>query len=559
MSAEAAPARQRGALEWCVVALLAAAVTLPFLDKAFHIDDVFFHHVTLNILADPLDPYAGEIDWWHQPGSLFRGDSNPPLLNYYLAPFAAGRANPEFALHAAMAPFALLFAAALLVLGRRFTSNPLLVTAFAMTSAGVVVSGNVMRDVPAAALGTAAVAAVVLGTDRDRARLLLLGSLLAGFGVLTKYSGLVLLPVIYAYPLLKRRPRFALFALVPLAMFGAWCLHGQLVYGEPHLVAQLGRGFNRPGHGWADNAFGLPVVAGSLLYLFPALLLRGVTRRDGALLAGTAAATAALAWATVGYMAGGQDGQLLFWALSGGALILVCAFEGIRGARPLLRDTADARASDSLFLTLWLLLPLVFSTLSVPFQAVRHLLPALAPLVLLAFRYLAPPAARLDTAARVVLGVLLVAQAGVAFAVARVDADYADSYRDFAATARNHLPAGRDDVADTTIWFVGHWGWLYYAEQAGFKQLHVRGPQPEPGDLLIEPAYVDKGSVLARLPKLTARLHKLEQVVYSESIPIRTLHPAGAHFYALFTKQARVPYRFQSEAPLEIFEIYEVR
>ena len=156
MGAEVAPARERRALEWCVVVGLALAITLPFLGKAFHIDDVFFHRVTLNILADPLDPYAGEIDWWHQSMPLFRGDSNPPGLNYYLAPFAAGRANPEFALHVAMAPFVLLFAAALLVLGRRFTSNPLFVTAFAMTSAGVVVSGNVMRDVPAAALATAA-------------------------------------------------------------------------------------------------------------------------------------------------------------------------------------------------------------------------------------------------------------------------------------------------------------------------------------------------------------------------------------------------------------------
>ena len=400
MGAEAVPLPTRRALEWCVVVLLAAAVTLPFLGKAFHIDDVFFHRVTLNVVANPLDPYAGEIDWWHKPGSLFQGDSNPPLLNYYLAPFAAGRADPEFALHVAMAPFALLFAAALLVLGRRFTSNPLFVTAFAMTSAGVVVSGNVMRDVPAAALGTAAVAAVVLGSDRGRARLLLLGSLLAGFAILTKYSGLVLLPVIYAYPLLKRRPRFALFALVPLAMFGAWCLHGQLVYGEPHFAAQLARDFNKPGHGWADNAFGLPVVAGSLLYLLPALLLRGVRRRDAWLLATTAVATAALGWATLRYTAGGAGGQFLFWALSGAPLILVCVLDGVRGARPLLRDTADAQASDSLFLALWLLLPLVFGTLSVPFQAVRHLLPALAPLVLLAFRYLAPRDAPLCSAAR---------------------------------------------------------------------------------------------------------------------------------------------------------------
>jgi len=141
-------------------------------------------------------------------------------------------------------------------------------------------------------------------------------------------------------------------------------------------------------------------------------------------------------------------------------------------------------------------------------------------------------------------------------AVARVDADYAECYRDFAATARTHLPPER---ADAPIWFVGHWGWLHYAERAGFRQLHVRGPQPEAGDILIEPVYVDKGSVLARVPQLTSRLHKLDQVVYSEPLPVRTLHPTGAHFYALFTKQGRVPYRFQSGVPLEVFEIYEVR
>jgi hypothetical protein len=298
-----------------------------------------------------------------------------------------------------------------------------------------------------------------------------------------------------------------------------------------------------------------------LLYLLPALLLRGIRRRDRCLLATTAAATAALWWATLRYTAGGAGGQFLFWALSGAALILVCLLDGVRGARPLLRDPADAQASDSLFLALWLLLPLVFGTLSVPFQAVRHLLPALVPLLLLGFRYLAPRDAPLGSAARALLGLLLAAQAGVAWAVARVDADYADSYRDFAANARDQLPADR---ADATIWFVGHWGWLHYAEQAGFRQLHARGPYPEPGDILIEPAYVDKGSVLVRVPQLVARLHKLDQVVYPARIPFRTVHPSGANFYALFTRRgpdraSRVPYRFEPDTPLEIFELYEVR
>jgi len=174
--------------------------------------------------------------------------------------------------------------------------------------------------------------------------------------------------------------------------------------------------------------------------------------------------------------------------------------------------------------------------------------------VLLGFRYLAPAGERLVGAQRALLGVLLAAQAGVAWTIARVDADYADSYRDFARRARTHLPPDR---ADAKVWFVGHWGWLHYAERAGFMQLHARGPHPEAGDYLIEPAYVDKGRV--RVPGLQERLHKLDEVVYSTRWPLRTVHPSGAHFYALFSRRGRVPYRFETQAPLEVFELYEVR
>jgi hypothetical protein len=256
------------------------------------------------------------------------------------------------------------------------------------------------------------------------------------------------------------------------------------------------------------------------------------------------------------YTAGEAGAQFVFWAAVGAALIPVCLIEGARSAGPLLRDSADAQATDSLFLCGWLLLPLVFSTFSVPFQAARHFLPALPPLALLGVRYIAPSGAPLATPVRVLLGVLLVAQAGVAWSVARVDAEYADSYRDFARNARTRLPPDR---AGAQVWFVGHWGWLHYAERAGFRQLHVRGPHPEAGDYLIEPAYVDKGRVLERVPGLKERLHKIDEVVYSTRWPLRTVHPSGAHFYALFSRRGRVPYRFETQAPLEVFELYEVR
>jgi len=567
LDVEAERSRKERALEWSLVLLLVGAVTLPFLDKAFHIDDPFFHRVTQNIARDPMDPYAGEIDWWHRPDSIFRSDSNPPLFNYYLAPISARTENPEFASHAAMVPFYLLLAVSLLALGRRFTASPLWVLLFTMTSAGFVVSGNVMRDVPAAALGTAAVAATVSGTDRGHRRQLFLGSALVGMAILTKYSALILLPVIYCYPILKRKPRLVVWAAVPAAMFAVWCLHNQLVYGELHIASQWGRGFNRPGHGWRDNAYGLPVVAGSLSYLLPALLARSLASRDWWLLAGSGAVALVGWWLVESYTSGGAGPQFLFWALMGSALIFVCFAEGVRTARPLLRDRADPEASDSLFLVVWLSAPLLVSTVSVPFQAVRHFLPALPPLVLLAFRTLGPTGRGSATFVRPILAVLLAAQAAVAFLVARSDADFAETYRDFAPRVRDRVASHRTSRAgagEPSIWFVGHWGWSYYAEKAGLRQLHAGGPYPEEGDYLVVPAYVDKGRVLERLPRLAESLRKIDQVVYPGRIPIRTVDPAGAGFYALFTRRgpdrpSRVPYRIECSAPIEYFEIYEVR
>ena len=149
MEAPAVRTQRSHAREWVAVLLVAAAITAPFLDKAFHIDDTFFLRVTQNIVADPRDPYAGEIDWWHRSQPIWEGDSNPPLLNYYLAPVFARFGASEIALHSAMALFVLVFAAGIWGLARRFTPSPWWAVGFALSSAGVVASGNIMRDVPA--------------------------------------------------------------------------------------------------------------------------------------------------------------------------------------------------------------------------------------------------------------------------------------------------------------------------------------------------------------------------------------------------------------------------
>jgi hypothetical protein len=295
--------------------------------------------------------------------------------------------------------------------------------------------------------------------------------------------------------------------------------------------------------------------------------VRSVANRDRWVLGGSLAVALAGWWLVERYTSGGAGVQFLLWSLTGTALIFVCTAEGVREALPLLRDRRNPEASDSLFLVAWLLGPPLFSTFSVPFQAVRHFLAALTPLVLLGFRYLRTRggvAANLD---RVTLAALLIVQTAVTFLVARADADFADVYRDFASRAREELATDRADStggAGASVWFLGHWGWMHYAEKAGFRMLHVTGPYPEIGDYVIAPAYADKGHVLSRLPSIAERLRKLDQVVYPGRIPIRTMHPSGAGFYAMFSRRGpdrrpRVPYRFEGLAPLEYFELYEVR
>jgi hypothetical protein len=214
-----------------------------------------------------------------------------------------------------------------------------------------------------------------------------------------------------------------------------------------------------------------------------------------------------------------------------------------------------------LFLTLWLAAPLLLSVVFVPFQAVRHLLPALAPLVILGVRAFGGLGGAVP---RVVLAGALLLQAGVSLAVARADAEYAASYRDFAARVPALIAelAGPEAV-EARIWYLGHWGWMFYAERAGFAKLHSSGPYPRVGDYLVVPAYVDKGKVLERVPRVAAAMRQVEQVVYPGTIGIRTMHPTGAGFYAMFSrprhgKPPPVPYRLTRDVPLEIFDIHRL-
>jgi len=248
-------------LYWIGV-LLALAVGLPFLNKPFHIDDTMVLAVSSQILREPLRPFHASINWSGDPVPIFEKTTNPPLVSYVLAPLVARFGYREAPLHLAMLGFLVILGLAMAWLARRFAGGSVWPVLFVMLSPGVAASVNVMRDVPMMALSAAAVAVFAAGVDRRRWPLALGGAALAGLAMLTKYSAVILFPVLLGYALLRRRGRYGLWLAAAAALVGLWCLQTQLTEGRVHLIYLLTTG--RGGQPWTNRFYAALVTVGAL-------------------------------------------------------------------------------------------------------------------------------------------------------------------------------------------------------------------------------------------------------------------------------------------------------
>lgn len=520
--------------------LIVLGLTLPFVAKPVHIDDTFVLHITQQILETPTDPFGTEIDWFGHLAPIWKATTNPPLVSYWLAPVAATFGEREIPLHLALVPFYLLFAWGAFSLARRFVAHPWLPVLFLVLSAPFLVSGNLMRDVPAAGLAVAGMALFIRGIDGGSSAQCAIGGVLLGLSILAKYSMGVVLPVAALYVLLRRKPKAGLWLGIPALIVGAWCLQTWLLYGHIHPLYLLLERSSDSNIAWEDKFFSGLTILGSALFLQPVIVYLGAATRSWKMLAAIAVSAVGVGLWAYGFYASDFDVQFQLWLFLGLVLVI--------GA---VRSAANERFSpETVFLGVWFLAHLTFSVFFVPFQAVRHLLIALVPLLILLFRWFETSPRRWGAVRNLAVAVLCL-QGVVAIAVHVADYQYADSYREFARRAVRmfHDRPGK-------VWFVGHWGWQFYADQEGFRMMNRDGPYPKAGDYLIWPEKVHIGDAMSANPELRSRLELQHEFVYRSGLPIRTMSvQARAGFYAVIRR--RIPYRF-AIAPLEIFRVYRV-
>ena len=198
---------------WLVVVLV-GALLLPFVNRAFHIDDPLFLWAAKQIQTHPADPYGFRVNWYGADMAMFDVTKNPPLASYYLALVASIAGWSERALHLALMLPALSVVAGMFLLARRWCMNPALaVLAGLLTPVFLVSAVTVMCDVLMLAFFVWAVYAWTTGlAARSHAWMALAGALMAA-AALTKYFGIALIPLLLVYALVKER------------RVGVWLLH----------------------------------------------------------------------------------------------------------------------------------------------------------------------------------------------------------------------------------------------------------------------------------------------------------------------------------------------
>jgi len=121
---------------------------VPYLNKAFHIDDTIFLWTAKHIQTDPIHFYNFMVNWDGTEMPMWTRNQNPPLVSYYIAATSYLMGWSESALHFALLAPALAVVAGTYFLAKGLCSKPFLATVSGlMTPVFLVSSTTIMSDV----------------------------------------------------------------------------------------------------------------------------------------------------------------------------------------------------------------------------------------------------------------------------------------------------------------------------------------------------------------------------------------------------------------------------
>jgi hypothetical protein len=530
------------------LAFLAVVLTGLNAGKPMQIDEAAYVYYARQWANSPLDPYGFVISWYQEPEPANEVLAPPVFPASWALLYRLAGERP-WLWKLGLLPWAALLVFAFARLARRFCRGfecPL--TALLVLSPALLPAFNLMLDVPALALGLAALDQFCRAADRTSLACSAWAGLLAGLAMQTKYTAVTAPAAMLLYVALAGRLRlWPAAALVAALVFSAWEWLTASLYGESHFLVALAAG-----PPLKEKLANLPFLPSYLGGLAPAgvllaLAALGAGRGWLALAAGVVGLGYALiALVDAEFVGRLAPSSLVFgpqpapepvefqlaegvhdsFALAGGVAVgLVCwrllTHELARPARRVGRN--------STFLVLWLGLELAAYTPMTPFPAARRVLGVVVVLALLTGRL----AALTCRAGRPRRTAWAIAGGGALLGLAFLGLDW----RGAAAQKEGVEESARFIQArgGGKTWFVGHWGFQYYAERAGMEAVVTAAPGYPPGGGRVAfppPSRLRRGDWLVvpdrrqnqqALPLDPDQLELWEEVVVPAWVPLRTV------------------------------------
>jgi hypothetical protein len=532
-----------------ILTAVTLACLLPFIGKAFHIDDPPIIWCARHIQSNPLDFYGFSVNWEGQEEPMSAVEKNPPLAAYYMALVGSVFGWSEIALHCGFLLPALAAVIGTYYLARSFCSHPLVV-AFTTATAPVFLlsSTSVMRDTMMLALWVWSVFFWIEGLKKDSTVRLCGAAFLIAACSLTKYFGLSLVPLLLAYSLMERRRigRWCASLSVPVLVFAFYQWMTHTLYGQASLLHAIsGASDMRVGGGLLSKVLVSLAFSGGcmVILLLAAPLLWGRKGLAVGIPAVILLGLLVVAMKKVGIFAIVDGGnvkwlfvvQFCLYVVAGASLILLAA-----------ADLLERKTPVSVLLFLWIAGTMIFACAANWTVSGRTILPMLPAVSLLLIRRLETRnSLRRQDGFRHLpwpLGVSLV----IALLVVEADCTLADTARVAASVMKRDFGA-----TSGTIWFEGHWGFQYYMEKLGAKSLDETDMRLSSYDVIVVPT---RNCYLFPLPE--DHIAPRFRYQFQASKWLSTMSgPSGAGFYS--DGWGPLPFVF-GRVPAEEYLVYRV-
>src|SRR5579883_83949 len=304
-------------LALAVLTIVTLACLLPFLHKAFHIDDPLFIWCGRHLVSEPWNFYHFDVNWFGREEPMSTAMQNPPLAAYYVALVGFVLGWSEAALHAGFVLPALFLVWGTYRLAKRFSIHPLAAGLVTIAAPVFLVSStNIMCDTLMVALWAWSLEFWMEGLAQYSPLNLWMAAVLMAACGLTKYFGFALVPLVLAYSLAQRRKlgSWAAYLLFPILVLILYEYLTQKLYGRGALADGLN--FAKSQHSAENHLYTkilveFAFIGGSLVVL---LLAAPLLWRRGMLAGGAAAlvmvGVAVVALQRIGHITTWQAGHV---------------------------------------------------------------------------------------------------------------------------------------------------------------------------------------------------------------------------------------------------------